>query len=76
MLVATKSPYDILGFCCIRPWPRVDEPGVFQRHVWGRRIDTDSGTPSNQPILIVLAHSPVAKTGQTSVFLFCVTLVH
>ncbi|VDN97095.1 unnamed protein product, partial [Rodentolepis nana] len=64
VLVATKHP-ELLGFSSIRPWPRVDEPGVFRHHVWGKRFDQNE-TSDPQPTLLVLAHSSVARADQTS----------
>lgn len=65
--MASRRPHD-LGFCCLRPWPRVDQPGVFRQHVWGRRlvVDDDDTDPSHQSTLLVLAHSPVAMPDQTN----------
>ncbi|VDK40920.1 unnamed protein product [Taenia asiatica] len=65
VLVASKRPHD-LGFGCLRAWPRVDQPGVFRHHIWGRRLIGDDAHSSHQLILLVLAHSPVARMGQTS----------
>ncbi|KAL5104359.1 Phosphatidylinositol N-acetylglucosaminyltransferase subunit Q [Taenia crassiceps] len=44
----------------------MDQPGVFRHHVWGRRLVGDDACSFNQLILLVLAHSPVAKVGQTN----------
>nr|CDS29491.1 phosphatidylinositol [Hymenolepis microstoma] len=64
VLVATKH-LEHLGFSSIRPWPRVDEPGVFRHHVWGKKFD-ENKTSDPQPTLLVLAHSSVARADQTS----------
>lgn len=44
----------------------MDEPNVSRRHLWGRRVDIGTANSSEQPTLLVLAHSPVAKAGQIS----------
>ncbi|VDL57947.1 unnamed protein product, partial [Hymenolepis diminuta] len=64
VLVATKH-IEHLGFSSIRPWPRVDEPGVFRHHVWGKRLD-EQETSDLQPTILVLAHSSVLRAHQTS----------